>query len=1195
MSQTVPPTVPPSSPPPPPKFRDLSDLLEDSGNVAPPSATVSGRPLALGGEIIIRGLTSTSPSSAFTQLKALVIKCAEDIPSLLPVVCTPADAKQGAVDYAYLRLDASKTPDAATLIAPLDAWGDALNLQGVVADVSPCVGVDKVRQLKFRCTPLEVPSLKLALAFNGYPHLSYVSSREEFSTVTLLDKRHVLTVLNHGGVQSADKSQSFEAVPIKAVSPRIYFEVGITNCNRVTGAEAVRAVLHPILINHFHDSFLFARSTLNDDVLGIGFTNWDAACDLISNPQIISDACPDDAWRALSQPRLLYYLNGNGMFIRSSDSGASSTGYQTRVAIDQLQRQQQDWTASANRRFEENATSVRTEFRELRKDISTMGRNFAGLNSTVGKIGTALLGVVGSVTYISMAGEITDDISNESIRLLQPGVSDDTRAEINDNVRVLQAERRTLRADSKMRLDQIMGTITDASPHALAAPDEDNMDMDDDEAIDSALGAQVSCLSSSDLHARDASLSFALELSAPASNVISPPDLVRSPIAGVMVDSHSGYPMMASVGISPLAKRPRHDSRSERSSLSFSLSLFLSLFVSLLSRISEGFYGQTTLVLYLFSYILSYASSIVPALPRTPPRRSKPPWSATTTCFILPLLFLFSLAPACGAVHTYGFTVLSMNTNGFASPYKINNFATLVNRHQPHAFVINETKSPQPAAPRLKMPNFRMYENPGKPCEGRKGAGKWGVILGIRSDVQVLRRITTPASLRGRVVALDIVISGVSNSSRILRLIGLYAPWNPGADDDSSRFWSEITTLCQPEHHTTFDAWQIIGDCNVVLSRLERTSGLALSPNAVLARSLYTDFLSSASGWDLWDSNPNRSASSHYTHTLRGPSRVRSILDRSAVSVAGVLAGSIRVLSDRDLYIPADADADSDHRPILSSISFLSGPSALPFELSFANTVMAPGRIMYPRSNKAATFTKFSETISQYFQAHPLPLDSEPHNEAEFDSLYRPLTAGILSVSESVFGRKSRAYDWNRTISSPTIRSRVLTLKSLGRAIYAFRTSADNRFERIPRYLFHKLVPLFAAPSPAGVIIAALRTESRSLASQIYQEAKELAITKRNQFNKAKMLRVLNGASSKQLLPSVYSADAPRAVQHPESGALLTDPAQVKAAHVSYFQKLYNHPDPPANYPKPWLSSPSVVEVRNRVLADPFVWPSPDT
>ena len=253
---------------------------------------------------------------------------------------------------------------------------------------------------------------------------------------------------------------------------------------------------------------------------------------------------------------------------------------------------------------------------------------------------------------------------------------------------------------------------------------------------------------------------------------------------------------------------------------------------------------------------------------------------------------------------------------------------------------------------------------------------------------------------------------------------------------------------------------------------------------------------------------------------------------------------------------------------------------------------MAPGRILYPRSERAPAFTKFSETILQYFEAHPLPLDSEPQNEDEFNSLYLPLTAGILSVSESVFGRKSRMYDWNRTISSPTIRHRVRMQKRLGGAIYAFRTSASDRFERIPGYIFDQLVPLFAGPSPAASIIIALRNEHRSLSSQNYQEAKQLAITKRNQFNKSKMLRVLNGGSSKQLLPSVYSADAPRAVQHPISGDLLTDPAQVKAAHVLYFQNLYDHPDPPPNYPKPWLTSPSVVDVRNRVIADPFVWPS---
>jgi hypothetical protein len=40
----------------------------------------------------------------------------------------------------------------------------------------------------------------------------------------------------------------------------------------------------------------------------------------------------------------------------------------------------------------------------------------------------------------------------------------------------------------------------------------------------------------------------------------------------------------------------------------------------------------------------------------------------------------------------------------------------------------------------------------------------------------------------------------------------------------------------------------------------------------------------------------------------------------------------------------------------------------------------------------------------------------------------------------------------------------------------------------------------------------------------------------------------------------------------------------------NYFQGLYHHEDPP-DLPKPWMQSPSVIEVKDKVVDDPFIWP----
>ena len=57
---------------------------------------------------------------------------------------------------------------------------------------------------------------------------------------------------------------------------------------------------------------------------------------------------------------------------------------------------------------------------------------------------------------------------------------------------------------------------------------------------------------------------------------------------------------------------------------------------------------------------------------------------------------------------------------------------------------------------------------------------------------------------------------------------------------------------------------------------------------------------------------------------------------------------------------------------------------------------------------------------------------------------------------------------------------------------------------------------------------------------------------------------------------------------------LICDPEGVKTTTREYFTRLYNHSRVP-ELPKPWLMTPSVVNVRDRVEDDPFVWPKKAT
>ncbi|KII90984.1 hypothetical protein PLICRDRAFT_174330 [Plicaturopsis crispa FD-325 SS-3] len=86
---------------------------------------------------------------------------------------------------------------------------------------------------------------------------------------------------------------------------------------------------------------------------------------------------------------------------------------------------------------------------------------------------------------------------------------------------------------------------------------------------------------------------------------------------------------------------------------------------------------------------------------------------------------------------------------------------------------------------------------------------------------------------------------------------------------------------------------------------------------------------------------------------------------------------------------------------------------------------------------------------------------------------------------------------------------------------------------------------------------------------------------------------MLRGQSTKRLMDKSTFIALPLAVNRlDQSDHLATDPDEVKETTREYFSKLYHH-DPPPAIPKPWLSTPSVNAIRDKVQDDPFVWPRP--
>jgi hypothetical protein len=146
---------------------------------------------------------------------------------------------------------------------------------------------------------------------------------------------------------------------------------------------------------------------------------------------------------------------------------------------------------------------------------------------------------------------------------------------------------------------------------------------------------------------------------------------------------------------------------------------------------------------------------------------------------------------------------------------------------------------------KLSSLGYNVYEETGVRCTNHR-ISKWGIILGIRNDIQVLQPINiSDTSLCGCAVAVDIILGTSTGIGFTHRTIGAYAPWNPGVDDGN--FWTQIAKVFQNSQHS----WTLAGDLNATISSVERPSG------GNDARRQFVRFLNETNGFELWKTQPD--------------------------------------------------------------------------------------------------------------------------------------------------------------------------------------------------------------------------------------------------------------------------------------------------------------------------------------------------
>ena len=331
--------------------------------------------------------------------------------------------------------------------------------------------------------------------------------------------------------------------------------------------------------------------------------------------------------------------------------------------------------------------------------------------------------------------------------------------------------------------------------------------------------------------------------------------------------------------------------------------------------------------------------------------------------YLILLFFILSHVLLASASAAFVFHSIAINANGLSDPMKIAALSSMTRSAKPHILIIGETKSVHRVSSRLTIPDYDFHENPGQPAVGTCNCGKWGIIVGVRCGLFNVQPLQLHPSLDGRVLALDLIIPTTEGGGFTHRLIGIYAPWDPGNQD--SNFWHSLSTLCSSSPFS----WSVHGDFNATLSFAESSS---TAPQIDNSRQAYSAFLQETNGLDLWWSQPDYSLQNSFTYQAcqcrpgqQTPLLIQSTIDRVATSQHGILSAHIHVLTN---FIPC-----TDHRPILSSI-ILSAPATLHGQPSIPHPIPASvytPRFLFRHHGEKERLLKFSDVIHCEIQKDP--------------------------------------------------------------------------------------------------------------------------------------------------------------------------------------------------------------------------------
>jgi hypothetical protein len=532
-------------------------------------------------------------------------------------------------------------------------------------------------------------------------------------------------------------------------------------------------------------------------------------------------------------------------------------------------------------------------------------------------------------------------------------------------------------------------------------------------------------------------------------------------------------------------------------------------------------------------------------------------------------------------------SIYALNANGLIKPVKLSHINTVINARSPQAFVIGETKTKSKLTKSLPFSDYEIYEEEGIPAENHH-IFKWGVVVGIRKNsVQIVQRLQImQQSLKGRVIAVDVILPTPNGRGIPHRIIGCYAPWNPGETDDNKDFWSDLANLCR----STATSWTLAGDLNATVAPFERHSG------GTEARRQFLQFLQSSNSRDLWTDNPDRTRLTDWTCRSRQDGRPAegNIIDRVVTSKSTFVDAEISVADKYSDWVP-----NTDHRGIIArvthSIPETPQESLDSLTTNFTRKRSSPPRIKLPLKTEKHKYETFRENVDRLIEAKSID-NFVITDDASFLEQYKNLTEIITSTASNVFGHTKPYVETKPNITNAKIKIIVASIRAIGGAI---RFEKSNRTAHVSlramKYHEDKLISSTGTPSQGRPnLLQALSTDRKTLHKNLYAERAKEIVSRAKQADKRQVFMALRGSTKKMVQDSnfVPLPFALNDLENPEK--LVCDPEGVKETTRKYFTRLYDH-SRVRELPKPWINTPSVVEVRQRVEEDRFQWPRKTT